>query len=276
VKTDVSIILPIHGKGEYLFETLNSILNQDFEGTFESILVLDRCEEPVFVIIEEFKTSLKPIVLISHNPGLVNALNLGVEAARGTFIARIDADDIMMNDRLTKQYEFMNENNSVVVLGSSVIEIDHLGKILGVRRYPTTSALTKKGLKKQCLIAHPSTMIRRKELVEIGMYRKFFEFAEDYDLWLRLIKIGEVSNLEKPLTKYRVHSNQITSIHLKSGIYVSYSARISYFLTIFLKRDLPDIFGNFEEWKNSQFGLILEKYIDFRLYLSRIKSSLSS
>jgi glycosyltransferase involved in cell wall biosynthesis len=276
LRTDVSIILPIHGNGEYLAETLNSISSQNFTGTFETILVLDRCTGAVFEIVERFKAILNPIVLISHNPGLVHALNLGIEFANGTFIARIDADDIMMNFRLTKQFEYLSENLSVVALGTSIIEIDHIGRIIGTRQYPTTAALTRRGLKKQCVIAHPSTMIQREALIKIGMYRKFFEFAEDYDLWLRLSKIGDVLNLEIPLTQYRVHENQSTSTHLKRGIYVSYSARISYFLSVLIRRDLPEIFRDFEEWQKSPFGFMVAKYVNFRLCLSWIKSSLKN
>jgi glycosyltransferase involved in cell wall biosynthesis len=272
--SDVSIILPIHGAGEYLSATLKSIRDQQFTGTFETILVLDRCADSVNSIIEEYKEDLLPIILVSQKPGLVNALNLGIIHSGSTFVACLDSDDIMFENRLAKQFEFMQSYPNVVALGTSIIEIDQSGKEIGFRKYPITAELTKSGLRKQCVIAHPSTMIRRKELIEIGMYRNFFEYAEDYDLWMRLNSMGEILNLEIPLTKYRVHGNQSTNLNLKRGILVSYSVRISAFLTKHFTRDLAKIYGSFEQWQRSPFCLMLSKYIDLRLFGSNCKSKL--
>ena len=272
--SDISVLLPIHGNGEYLQATLQSIANQQFTGTIETVLVLDRCADSVISVIEKFKHELNPLVLISHKPGLVEALNLGIINSSSNFIARIDSDDIMFENRLATQFDFMQEHPNVVALGTSVIEIDLTEKEIGFRKYPSTEVLTRSGLRKQCVIAHPSTIIRRKELIDIGMYRNFFEYAEDYDLWLRLNTLGEIVSLEIPLTKYRVHGNQSTNLNLKRGIFVSYSVRISFFLTRNFGRDLPKIYGDFEKWQHSILGSMLSMYIDFRLFGSKCKSKL--
>lgn len=272
--SDISVLLPIHGNGEYLSATLQSILDQQFTGTIETVLVLDRCADYVYSIIEKFQKELKPIVLTSHKPGLVEALNLGIGNASSNLIARIDSDDIMLENRLATQFEFMQFHPNVVALGTSVIEIDLTEKEIGFRKYPSTEASTRSGMRKQCVIAHPSTIIRRKELIDVGMYRNFFEYAEDYDLWLRLITVGEILSLETPLTKYRVHGNQSTNLNLKRGIFVAYSARMSSFLTRNFGRDLPKIYGEFEIWQHSILGSMLSKYVDFRLFGSKCKSKL--
>jgi glycosyltransferase involved in cell wall biosynthesis len=266
---DVSIVCPIHGDGKYLFQTLDSIKSQTFDGDMEVILVLDRCTSEVSATIEIFQDLLEIKVVISKLPGLVEALNTGLQFSNGKYVARIDSDDVMDPSRIEKQFDFLEANQQTTVLGSSVIEINVHGIVIGKRDYPTDSIEMYNSLSKQCTIAHPSVMFKRNDILKLGGYRTFFENAEDYDLWLRVRDHGTVLSLLEPLTFYRVHPDQISAVQMKQRVFGSYSARLNNFLEQKNMRNLISRYENFEKWNNSLEGGIMLKYVSFRLMVSR-------
>ncbi len=268
-QVDVSIICPIHGDGIFLSKTLNSIRSQTFQGSIEIILILDRCSENVFSIIDSFQESLTITKVISKSPGLVAALNLGLQVASGKYIARIDADDLMAMERVEKQFSFMELNQEVIILGSSVIEIDENDNHIGLRNYPTNAQTMYRSLSKQCTIAHPSVMFRRFDIIKLGSYRPFFEHSEDYDLWLRARDYGKILSLSSPLTFYRIHPGQITNIQLNLRLFGAYSAQINNFLERKHLKNLITRYITFESWSGSKMGRILFQYTAYRLEISR-------
>jgi glycosyltransferase involved in cell wall biosynthesis len=266
---EVSIVCPIHGDGKYLFQTLDSIKSQTFDGAMEVILVLDRCTSDVSATIEIFQDSLEIKVVISKLPGLVEALNTGLQFSNGKYVARIDSDDVMDPSRIEKQFNFLEANQQTTVLGSSVIEINEHGIVIGKRDYPIDSIQMYNSLSKQCTIAHPSVMFKRNDILKLGGYRTFFENAEDYDLWLRVRDHGTVLSLLEPLTFYRVHPDQISAVQMKQRVFGSYSARLNNFLEQKNMRNLISRYETFEKWNNSLEGGIMLKYVSFRLMVSR-------
>jgi hypothetical protein len=266
---DVSVVCPIHGDGRYLAETLNSIKSQNFLGKMEVVIVLDRCSEEVLTTINELISSIDLKVVTSTTPGLVAALNLGLQVATGKYVARIDADDLMTPERITRQFSIMEENQNLTVLGSSVLEIDEHGLVIGRRDYPVESTIMYQALSKQCTIAHPSVMFRKDAILKLGGYRSFFENAEDYDLWLRVRDHGAVLSTLEPLTQYRIHPGQVSSMYLKKCVFASYSARLNNLLE---KRGLENLivrYGTFENWVGSRAGKILSTYLSTRLLISK-------
>jgi glycosyltransferase involved in cell wall biosynthesis len=272
--TDISIVLPIHGDGEYLQKTLESIESQTFSGALETILILDRCTESTFNVIANFKSLRNMQVIPSNNPGLVSALNEGLRFASGKYIARIDADDLMLPSRLQLQFEYLELHADVIVLGTDVIEINEDGEEIGFRNYPTTAKSMFKALNLQCTVAHSSTLFRKDVILELGGYRAFFEHAEDYDLWLRARLHGKVISLASAQTFYRVHSKQISRSQYKARVFGSYSARLNGYLERRGRKSLIQKYVTFENWQNSQLGACLTAYVMFRLSVSkRIENS---
>lgn len=266
---DISIVLPIHGNGNFLPDTLKSIQSQTFKGTSESILILDRCTENVVSVISSFKLIPNMQVVHSDRPGLVSALNSGLKIASGKYIARIDSDDLMLPDRLQLQFEYLELNTDVIVLGTDVIEINEKGEEIGSRSYPKTAEGMRKALNYQCTIAHPSTLFRRQSILELGGYRPFFEHAEDYDLWVRAKRHGKIISLASAQTLYRVHPEQISNSQHKIRVFGSYTVRLNSILERFHKDNLIKRFGTFENWEKSHFGMLIMKYVTFRLSVNR-------
>jgi glycosyltransferase involved in cell wall biosynthesis len=202
----VDVVIPVHGKPIYLAETLQSIMNQP---QVKNILViLDRVDKEYFAALEIPKDKTK--VFYSKIPGIVSALNLGLEKSNADFIARIDSDDVMSPSRISTQLEFLISNPEYVCVGTSIELFGNIKKNK-IKKYPESHNNIVQHLKFQNSIAHPSVMYRRKKVLDIGGYREVFEGSEDYDLWFRLYSIGKLHNLNAPLTKYRINIGQYSS-----------------------------------------------------------------
>ncbi len=146
----------------------------------------------------------------SDGPGLVSALNTGLRIASGTFIARMDADDISMPGRLARQREYFESHPGSIAVGGQLRLIDSAGRAFGVRNYPTNPRRILRMLRHRSVLAHPATMIRAGALRDVGGYREPFVAAEDYDLWLRLSELGSIGNVADVVLLYRVHPGQVT------------------------------------------------------------------
>lgn len=207
----VSVIIPVHGNAPHLISTIESIRMQSFEG-YEAIIILDRASEEIQTYARNLALEFENFrVVISKKPGISHALNTGIRESFGEFIARIDADDLMRNDRLALQKNFLEQHEEVVCVGSQVKKINVSGIQIGRSSYPCSNKqITSTLLFRNCM-AHPSVMYRRSSILEVNGYRPDFDGVEDYDLWLRLSMIGQIRNMQKTLTSYRVWENQVTT-----------------------------------------------------------------
>lgn len=209
----VSVLMSVFNGEAYVADAIESILKQSYKD-FEFIIIDDGSTDRSLEIIEHYEHSDSRIVLIRQsNQGLVAALNLGMKVAKAPLIARIDADDIALEQRLEKQVHYMDAHSKVLALGSSIRIIDEQNSLLRDVIYPTGTDTVAESMRKGCKVAHPSVIFRKDAVLHLGGYREICRHAEDYDLWLRLIEIGEIDNLEEPLLLYREHSNKISNLH---------------------------------------------------------------
>lgn len=203
---NVDVIIPVHGTPIYLLETIESISDQQFIDKI--IIVLDRVDKQYFSNLEINQTNL--VIVQSNTPGIVSALNTGLEISTAEFVARIDSDDVMGRERIQTQLDFFASNPKCVCVGS-YIEIFDGNPRSKIKKYPISHKEIINQLTYQNAMAHPSVMFRRKAVLEVGGYRPFFEGSEDYDLWFRLSKVGQLNNINIPLTKYRRNPGQYSS-----------------------------------------------------------------
>jgi hypothetical protein len=112
--------------------------------------------------------------------------------------------------RLKEQIKILRNNSDIVCVGSQISIIDEQGKFLRKSHFPTKPNKVSQCLRIRNVMAHPSVMMRRSTVIEAGLYRDEWNGAEDYDLWFRLAKLGRLLNIEQPLTRYRIHDNQVT------------------------------------------------------------------
>jgi glycosyltransferase involved in cell wall biosynthesis len=218
MSSDVSVLIPAHGASPFIQYTLESILKNTVKP--EEVLVIDDgLSKEAIAQIDLFSRSLPILIIPNEGEGLVDALNTGLRAAKGKYIARIDNDDLMAKNRIERQLEHFKSDPNLVVVGSQCNYINSDGDITGRSDYPIGALNTLPGFKFKCLIAHPSTMYLRSSALDIGGYRSIFtwnsvDIAEDFDFWLRISRKGIISVSEELLTEYRQHAGQLSSRHL--------------------------------------------------------------
>lgn len=206
----ISVLMPVHNGELYLAEAIESIRSQIFDD-FELVIVDDGSTDSTQDIIKKYKDVDHRIMSVRiDKAGIVEALNIGLRAARGKYIARMDADDISARNRLSTQIDFLEKNRDIVVCGSY---IEKFGAERGVVRVPITDQACRMRLLTGNCFAHSAVTFRSDILKEHSLrYLSDFEYAEDYKLWSELSKLGGLANISEPLLKYRVHDSQISSV----------------------------------------------------------------
>jgi len=215
--TLVSIILPIYNAGKYLGECLDSIVAQSFK-EWELIAVDDHSSDDSIKIVHSFSRSDERIKIFSNpGQGIVDALNYGIEHSQGTFIARIDADDIMIENRLSRQLGHLRENPQIGMVASLVHHFPPASeKRNGYSLYVdwTNRLLTHEdhffNRFVESPVAHPSVMFRRELIHLYGSYKNG-PFPEDYELWLRWMEEGvKIEKTPEVLLHWRDHPNRLS------------------------------------------------------------------
>ena len=207
----VSVVMSVFNGESFLREAVESILDQSFR-EFEFIIIDDGSTDLSASILDSYQRD-DPRVQVYHqeNKGLVESLNRGCGLTRGKYIARMDADDISVKNRLMWQIEFMERNPEVGVLGGATEIINAAGMSLP----PDTNLVNDHEIKLallrgDCPLVHPTVLMRKDIFVSVGGYRKVVVDAEDYDLWLRLAEHCKLANVEVPVLKYRRHLCQVS------------------------------------------------------------------
>lgn len=208
----ISVLMPVYNGSRYLTEAVESILTQSFRD-FEFVIVDDGSTDDSLTILESYAAKDDRIRLISRpNTGIVGALNDGLAAARGEFVARMDADDIAMPERFSRQVDFLRANLDVVCVGCGALQIDSRGNHLIPWTLPLDDeTIQSQHLKGSTSLVHPGVMFRREAVAAINGYNSAIPVAQDLDLWLRLGEKGRLANLPNLLLKYRVHDNTISN-----------------------------------------------------------------
>jgi glycosyltransferase involved in cell wall biosynthesis len=208
----LSVVMPIYNGAKYAAEAMESILAQTFRD-FEFVCVDDGSTDDSLAILRDFARRDARVKVVSRpNTGVWQALNDGIATSRAPLIARMDADDVSLPARFETQVAFLNEHPEVVAVGSHVLIVDADGAPL--REMPNPPRVTHEEIDTAHLTGggqvfyHPSLIIRRQSLEQVGMYRHW-EGAEDLDLFLRLAEIGRLANVREALLKYRAHMGSI-------------------------------------------------------------------
>jgi glycosyltransferase involved in cell wall biosynthesis len=213
----ISVLLPAYNSEAFIAEAVKSLLNQTWPD-FELIIINDGSADRTEEIILSFSDPRIHYHRNEKNSGLIYTLNKAIDLSRGEYIARMDADDICLPERLYCQKKFLDQHTEISVAASTILFIDGTGKETGnweLDKKTVLPAQIKKTMPYENCIAHPSVMIRANVLREFR-YKSYQENIEDYDLWLRLLNRGYViGKTETPLLYYRVHDTSITGSALK-------------------------------------------------------------
>jgi glycosyltransferase involved in cell wall biosynthesis len=173
------------------------------------------------VVMDDGSTDATPDLLVAvvdprlrvhrqARTGLTRALNRGLGLARGALVARLDADDLALPERLARQRAFLATHPDVGLLGTAAREVDEAGALVRIVRPPTDDAAIRRALIRANPFVHSSVMARRELLARAGGYDETLAVAQDYDLWMRLARVTRLANLDEVLVVRRLGAGRVS------------------------------------------------------------------
>ena len=208
----VSVIVPFKNCADLIGETIDSVLSQTWTD-FELICISDGSTDGSDDVVRSYAARDARVRLLSNEnkPGLAGALNTGLAHAGGEFVARIDSDDIMLQNRIAVQARFMEEHPEVAVCGSWVQTFGEVDGIIW--NFPVSHEEICVQMLFHGALAHPAVIIRRQRFEEFGLrYDENFA-AEDYELWTRAARKVRLANVPRILLRYRTHPTSVTTTY---------------------------------------------------------------
>ena len=200
----ISVVMAAYNEERDIGRALDSIIAQTFTD-WELIVIDDGSTDATTSIVRRYADSDSRIKLTCNdtNLELSASLNKGIGLAQAGIIARADADDINLPERLAKQYAFLKANDDVDVLGTGAYLLDETGRRVSTFSHPLTHAELEALPFLKIQFFHPSVMIRRRFFEQVGLYDPSYPNAEDKEIWLRGLNVGcRYANLQEPLIEY--------------------------------------------------------------------------
>lgn len=214
----VSVIMPVYNGEQFVAQAIESILAQTY--TYLELLVLDNgSTDGTAAILEKYARQdarVKP--LWSPEPlgyGGEVASNMAARQAKGTFIAKLDADDLAMPDRLAKQVDYLVANPGTFLVGSQLTLINEVGEVIGKRTYPLRNEDIYNEFYLRFPVANPAVMYRNT--LPTDLYQIRFDHFNDYYSLFLLIRAGyRMYNIPESLTAYRIHTKNTVFTNLRN------------------------------------------------------------
>jgi glycosyltransferase involved in cell wall biosynthesis len=211
----VTVLMPVYNAGPYLKDSIHSILHQSYKN-IEFLIVNDGSTDKSAQVISSFTDKRIRVISNYGNKGLVFSLNQGLKEAKGEYIARMDADDIALRERLRKQINFLIAHPEISICGASIEAFDEEEEN-EVYFYPQTHEECVVHLLFNTCFAHPTVIFRKSEIEKYNIqYKAEFFPAEDFELWSANGDKLKYANLPEVLYKYRVHDVQTSLARLES------------------------------------------------------------
>lgn len=204
----ISVILPVFNGEDHLAECIESVLYQSYTN-FEFVIVDDASTDSTPQILKKYSNQDERIRVITNpvNQKQTISANTACKKSVGKYVARMDADDIALPKRFEKQFEFLEANPNVGMVGSWTDTISDNGKVIGNWKTSAEHNVLIWDLLFGASFAHSSVMIKKNSIKQVGFYQ--LPQAEDYDLWSRISRIADVANIPEILQQKRVWSGQL-------------------------------------------------------------------
>jgi len=221
LEQSISILVSsFNTKAKYLQQCLDSIKHQEGYFNMEIIWINDGSDSLHTSILKRalktFENNSRFTNVIyyenSENKGIGYTLNKGINMCSHEIIIKMDSDDIMVPNRIHKQYKFMMDNKEIQICGGQVHMFDDMGRNRGVSNHPSISWEQYKTSPSHWFINHPTVCYRKSAVLKAGNYDpNLKQMCEDFELELRMLKThGKIYNFQEPLIYYRLHDKQVT------------------------------------------------------------------
>lgn len=211
-KPKIGVIMSTYNAAGHLDECFRSLADQTFRD-FVVHIVDDNSRDDTPDIISRWCGEDSRFKLIGRNvknQGLTKSLNHLLAVTDTEYIARIDADDIAMPNRLERQARFLDHHTDISVVGSWALEVDEQGRDGAIRSVAERHEDIGRMILRVNPMIHPSVMFRRSDIVRIGGYNVGYRTAQDYALWFACLENGlKLANIPEPLIRYRLSSGHM-------------------------------------------------------------------
>ena len=209
----VSVVMAVYNGEKYLKPTVESTLNQTFKN-IEFVIVNDASTDRTKEIIHSYNDPRIKLYNNEKNIGQTKSLNVGLNIAKGKYIARIDAGDVSMLNRLEKQVIFIEKNKEISVLGTSAFRYDESGQIIDIVHMPTSPSIILQRIFYASPLVHISVLMNKQTVLKTGGYNDDFHVLADYELWSRLLQKGyKIWNLREVLSGYMVSADSFGAVN---------------------------------------------------------------
>ncbi|MDN6280111.1 MAG: glycosyltransferase [Psychroflexus sp.] len=220
---DIVVLIPHYNNPEGLLKSVISV--GDFDNRI-LILVVDDGSETKKIDKQELINSSKTSVdflMLNKNSGIENALNHGLHYIQNNlkhinFIARLDCDDICINNRFEKQYDFLKANRDINFVGSNVRFVDLNRDLLFNLILPTADSKIKRKMYFNAMFIHPAIFFRKEVLINSGLYPINRKAAEDYAFFFNVIKRNKVANIQENLVECIIDPDGISGKKRKQQV----------------------------------------------------------
>jgi glycosyltransferase involved in cell wall biosynthesis len=208
----VTILMPVCDGEQFLREAIGSILAQTFTD-FEFLIVDDASADSSRSIVLGYDDPRIRLLVNDRNLGVTRTLNRGVQQARGRYLARMDADDVSMPERLERQVAHLDANPdcAVVTTFAQIIDADSVPQ--GEACVDLSPEELDWELQLQNRLIHGAVMMRTDVVRRLGAYDEKMKRAQDYDLWLRISDEHAIHTLPEFLYSWRQHDQGISALH---------------------------------------------------------------
>ncbi len=210
----VSVVIASYNMGRYIAEALDSVLAQTYP-LFEVIVVNDGSTDDTDAVVERFLEDPRIVYITQDNQGQPKAKNAGLNAARGEFVAFLDADDLWAASKIEKQIRLFEAREQVGVVYTNVASMDENGNLIAVGRQKRYSGRITEQLFKNNFVPFSSVLVRRRCFEEMGGFDESFAMGIDYELWLRLSTRYEFHYLDEVLYFWRSWGGQMSKNYQK-------------------------------------------------------------
>ncbi len=204
----VSVLLSVRNDARFVGEAAASVLAQTLDD-LELIVVDDASTDDTPGVLAALDDGRVVVLRNEQQLGLAASLNRGLDHATGRYVARLDADDVSLPDRLARQIARIRAEPRIAVLGTAVTDLDEHGRPGRTHMMPVGARPLRWHALFSSPFFHPTVLVDRELLDAHGLrYDPAFLESEDYDLWTRLFAYADGDNLREPLVRKRVHQGQ--------------------------------------------------------------------
>lgn len=243
----ISIVMPVYNAAGYLCKSIESILSQT-QTDFELIIIDDGSTDNSKNIVKSYLDNR--IILIENSHDFIRSLNTGIDASKGKYIVRMDADDLMLPYRLEVQFQYMEDNPDIDVCGSWMETFSTESRII---KTPVKHKDIVLHLIERNSLSHPTIIMRKESLQRSksypNLYKSKYIYAEDYKLWVDLIKDGlKFANIPEVLLQYRISQGQTSYRHSKRQINNTFLIQRQYikYVSNQIVQEEPDLYEYFD------------------------------